>query len=203
MLYPLMLNLDRRKVAIIGGGTIAERKAAGLIEAGAIVTIISPNVTAALHVMIDSRKCMWRNKYFESNDIAEFFIIIAATNDALVNQMVKQSAMEHQLVLLIDDPSSSDFQIPALMRRGDLSISISTNGASPKLAKKIKNQLAEQYDERYESYLEFLQQARSFILENVHDSDKKNMLLTKILDERFLNEAERQEAFRRLYEEEA
>lgn len=199
MLYPMMMNLKGKSAAVIGGGVIAERKTAGLLEAGAAVTIISPRVTAGLGELISEGKCNWREKCFEYDDAAGFFVMIAATNDPLVNREVKRAASNNQLVLLIDDPSSSDFQIPSQLKRGKLTITVSTDGASPKLAKKIKNQLAQTYDERYEDYLEFLQQTRRFILENVQDPEWKSRLLEQIIRDEFLHEIEREATFRKLY----
>ncbi|WP_080848386.1 NAD(P)-binding protein [Cytobacillus gottheilii] len=200
MLYPMMMNLKGKSAAIIGGGGIAERKAAGLLEAGAAVTIISPRVTAGLSKIVSEEKCIWKEKCFENDDAAGFFIIIAATDNPLVNQEVKQAASDNQLVLMIDDPHSSDFQIPALVRRGKLTLTVSTDGASPKLAKKIKKQLSQTYDKRYENYLEFLQQARRFILENVRDPEWKSRLLEHIISDDFLLETDRETAFQKLYE---
>ncbi|WP_426861452.1 NAD(P)-binding protein [Cytobacillus gottheilii] len=200
MLYPMMMNLKGKSAAIIGGGVIAERKAAGLLEAGAAVTIISPRVTAGLGKLISEGKCIWREKCFENDDVAGFFVIMAATDNSLVNQEVKQAASDNQLVLMIDDPHSSDFQIPAMVRRGKLTLTVSTDGASPKLAKKIKKQLSQTYDERYENYLEFLQQSRRFILENVRDPAWKNRLLEQMISEGFLHETDRKAAFQKLYE---
>ncbi len=199
-MYPMMMNLKGKSAAIIGGGVIAERKAAGLLEAGAAVTIISPLVTAGLGKLISEEKCIWKEKCFENNDAAGFFIIIAATDNPLVNREVKQTASDNQLVLMIDDPHSSDFQVPAMVRRGKLILTVSTDGASPKLAKKIKKQLSQTYDERYENYLEFLQQSRQFILENVQDPTWKTRLLEQIISDEFLHENDRETAFQNLYE---
>lgn len=196
----MMMDLKGKSALIIGGGAIAERKATGLIEAGAAVTIISPSVTPGLQALINGEKCFWSEKYFENDYAAGFFLIIAATNNQLVNQEVKRAAADNQLVLLIDDPNSSDFQIPAILRRGKLTITVSTDGASPKLAKRIKKQLAETYDERYKNYVDFLQQKRIFILKNVQDSELKNKLLEQITSDEFLHETDRNTAFRKLYE---
>ncbi|MFC5731765.1 NAD(P)-binding protein [Cytobacillus gottheilii] len=200
MLYPMMMNLKGKSAVIIGGGAIAERKAAGLIEAGAAVTIISPQVTAGLCKLISEEKCTWKEKCFENKDAAGFFIIIAATDNLLVNREVKQAASDNQLVLMIDDPHLSDFQVPAMVRRGKLTLTVSTDGASPKLAKKIKKQLSQTYDERYVNYLEFLQQSRRFILENVRDPAWKSSLLEQIISDEFLHETDRKAAFQKLYE---
>ena len=125
-------------------------------------------------------------------------MIFAATNDNELNQAIKRSAGDHQLVTIADDPEGSDFHVPSQIHRGRLTISVSTGGASPTLARKIREQLDHQFDERYEEYLEFLFLARQRILKEVKDPSRKRKLLTEIVNDEFLNSQDREADFLRL-----
>src|SRR5438445_3621751 len=138
--YPINLNLNGRKVVVVGGGRIAERKITGLIEAMAAVTVISPKITPELIRYREEGKITWKEKDFTANDIQDAFLVIAATNNPEINHAVKKAAAPHQLISLVDDPEESDFILPAVVNRGKLSITVSTSGASPILAKKIKQE---------------------------------------------------------------
>lgn len=199
--YPIMLRLEGKIVVVVGGGKVAERKVAGVLGTGARVHVISPEVTEELRRLVSEGKIVWLQKSFSEDDIKEAFMIFAATNDEELNRLVKYSASEHQLVTVADDPEGSDFHVPSHLQRGRLSIAISTGGASPTLAGKIRKQLEEQFDDSYEAYLEFLFKTRQWILKEVGDSSLKRKLLTAIVTPRFLSNENREEEFRRLYEE--
>ena len=132
------------KVVVIGGGRIAERKITGLIEAMAVVTVISPKLTPELTEYAEEGKINWKKKDFTADDIQDAFLVIAATNKPEINLAVKKVAAPHQLISLVDNPEESDFILPAVVNRGKLSITVSTSGASPILAKKIKQEIADQ-----------------------------------------------------------
>ncbi|AGK53813.1 NAD(P)-binding protein [Bacillus sp. 1NLA3E] len=193
--YPISLNLAGKNVIVIGGGKIAERKIRSLLEKGAHIVVISPDLTAGLKKMAEDKIVFWKNKQFSPSDVESAFLIIAATNDKQINLAVKRSAGEHQLVSLVDDPGNSDFQFPSVLRRGKLSIAISTEGASPILAKEIRKQLEQQFDDQYVDYLEFLSESRKTILETVQDPTKKKELLKAIVSPSYLGSTNRQKEF--------
>jgi precorrin-2 dehydrogenase/sirohydrochlorin ferrochelatase len=199
--YPIMLRLDGKTVAVVGGGKVAERKVTGLLRTGAGVNVISPEVTDELKQLALEGKIDWRQKPFSEGDIKDAFMIFAATNDAELNRLVKNSAAEHQLVTIADDPDGSDFHVPAHVQRGRLCIAVSTGGASPTLARKIRQQLDVQFDDSYESYLEFLFETRKWILNEVDNAFVRIKLLKAIVSQEFLNSENREEDFQRLYEE--
>ncbi|MCM3727126.1 NAD(P)-binding protein [Neobacillus cucumis] len=199
--YPIMLQLDGKKVVVIGGGKVAERKVRGLLGTGAHVVVISPEATDEIQTFFLDGKILWKKKFFSAEDLRGAALIFAATDDKDINQSVKSSAGEHQLVTVADDPDISDFHLPAHVQRGRLSIAISTGGASPTLAKKLRAELEQLFDERYEEYLEFLLTARQWILKEVKDPALKRKLLTAMVSEDFLNSQDRAEDFQRLYEE--
>ncbi|MEH7545548.1 precorrin-2 dehydrogenase/sirohydrochlorin ferrochelatase family protein [Neobacillus vireti] len=199
--YPIMLQLDTKKVVVIGGGRVAERKVRGLLGTGAQVVVISPEATGEIQTLFLDGKIVWEKKFFSAEDLRGAALIFAATDDKDINQSVKSLAEKQQLVTVADDPDISDFHLPAHVQRGRLSIAVSTGGASPTLAKKLRAELEKIFDERYEEYLEFLFTARQWILKEVKDPALKRKLLTAMVSEDFLNSQNHAEDFQRLYEE--
>lgn len=201
-LYPVYVNLADKTVVIVGGGKIAERKLCSLIGSGARLVLVSPELTSVLEKLAKDNVFTWKRKRFVPKDIEHASFVFAATNDHSINQFVKASAGAHQLVSLIDDPDHSDFQTPATVKRGKLSLAISTSGASPLLAKKIKQQLEQLFDDRYDDYIEFLYEARITILAKVKDPLKKKQLLSIISSDDFLESNSRWEDFKKLLKKE-
>jgi precorrin-2 dehydrogenase / sirohydrochlorin ferrochelatase len=190
--YPIMLQLEGKKVVVVGGGKVAERKVNGLLGTGALVSVISPIVTDELRRLSGKGVIDWKEKLFSPDDMKDSFLIFAATNDRELNQFIRNSAGVHQLVTIADDPDESDFHVPAHFHRGKLSIAVSTGGASPTLASTIRAELEQQFDERYEEYLEFLYNARQQILKEVADPVIKRKLLKAIVTAEFLNSNQRE-----------
>ncbi|WP_223596097.1 NAD(P)-binding protein [Neobacillus bataviensis] len=201
--YPIILRLNGKKVVVVGGGKVAERKVNGLLGTGADVTVISPEITEAIQKLANEGKIVWQQRTFSEEDVYGAFMIFAATNDRALNQKVKDSADSHQLVTMADNPDESNFHVPAHLQRGRLSISVSTGGASPTLARKIRVQLEQQFNESYEAYLEFLFLKRQWILKEVEDASFKRKLLAAIVSPDFLYSENREQDFKRLYNEQA
>lgn len=198
--YPITLRLSGKKVVVVGGGKVAERKAAGLLRTEAVITVVSPEITEGLKKLVESGQVHWLKKLFSYDDMKDAFMIFAATNDCELNQSIKNAANPHQLVMMVDDPDRSDFHVPSQVRRGRLNIAVSTGGASPTLAKVIREQLSKEFDERYEDYLEFLFQTRQKIVTEVDDPSLKRKLLRAIVSSEFLNSENREEEFIHFYE---
>ncbi|MBT2657501.1 NAD(P)-binding protein [Bacillus sp. ISL-18] len=199
--YPIMLQLGGKKVVVIGGGKVAERKVHGLLDTGARIIVISPEATRELQAIFAQGRIDWKKKTFSAEDLQDAALIFAATDDRDINHSVKSLAGKHQLVTIADDPDLSDFHLPAHVQRGRLSIAVSTGGASPILAKKVREVLEQQFDERYDEYLEFLYTTRQWILKEVDDPALKRKLLTAIVSKEFLNSQNRTADFQRLYQE--
>jgi precorrin-2 dehydrogenase/sirohydrochlorin ferrochelatase len=193
-----MLRLEGNKVVVIGGGRVAERKVTGLLGTGSLITVISPQATDKLKGLAGSGLIEWLERPFLKEDIEGAFLIFAATNDNVINQSIKMAASDQQLVTIADDPEGSDFHVPSHIQRGRLSIAVSTGGASPTLARKIREQLEQQFDEGFEDYLEFLFSARQRILKEVKDASRKRKILTTIASREFLNSQDREADFLRL-----
>jgi precorrin-2 dehydrogenase / sirohydrochlorin ferrochelatase len=198
--YPIMLDLTGKRVVVIGGGKVAERKVKGLREAKANIIVIAPEVTAFLKELTEKAEITWVKKRFSPEDVEDAFLIIAATNTREINEAVARAAKSYQLLNVVDAPEQSTFHVPSIVRRGKLSIAVSTGGASPVLAKKICREIAEMYDEDYEQYIDFLYECRQYILRNVSDLNQKRQLLEAITDESFRKSANWEEEFRKLFE---
>jgi precorrin-2 dehydrogenase / sirohydrochlorin ferrochelatase len=155
--YPAMLRLEGKRVVIVGGGKIALRKARGFTGTGATVTVISPAVVEGFSEL---SFVTWKKKYFEPEDIAKAHLVFAATNDKEVNRFVKECAHDFQWVDVVSEQAESSFHVPAVVRRGKLTLTVSTSGASPVLSKEIKQQLATYYDERYATIVQEYEEKR-------------------------------------------
>lgn len=196
--YPIMLKLEGKKVVVVGGGKVAERKVTGLLGTGSQITVISPNTTEELKRLARCGRIEWLEKSFSKEDMDGAYLIFAATNNNELNQYIKMAASDQQLVTIADDPEGSDFHVPSHIQRGRLSIAVSTGGASPTLARKIREQLEHQFDEGFGEYLEFLFSARQQILKEVKDASRKRKILSAIASREFLNSQDREADFLRL-----
>lgn len=199
--YPIMLNLTGKRAVVIGGGAVATRKIETLLEANAEITVVSPEIHEKIIAAFENNLLTWKQKYFEPADLADAFLIIAATNQVAVNLQVYENTSNQQLLNIVDQPDLSNFIVPASFRRGKLTIAVSTSGAMPGLSRKIKQELATQYDEIYEDYLNFLEQSRQRVLKEIADPHKRRKILKSLLQTEFLEltqqalYAERDEVF--------
>lgn len=198
-MYPVMLQIANQPVVVVGGGNVAERKVVGLLEANAAVTVVSPTVTEALKELAAKEKIRWKEKLFSADDIDKAFLVIAATSDRHVNEAVAQAAKPYQLINIADDPERSNFYVPSVVRRGKLTISVSTDGASPTLAKQIRDEIANIYGEEYERYVDFLTTCRRYILQHIDDPSIRRSLLKTIATESFRKNGHWEEQFNKLF----
>ncbi len=184
--YPVNLNLLNKKVVIIGGGKVAERKLFKLLETEADITVVSPKVTERIVHVVEEGRVKWKQTTFSKEDVKAAFLVIAATNSKQVNDDVYESCRDQQLVSLVDDPSRSNFIVPSTLHRGKLVISVSTSAASPGLSKKITEKLSAQFDDAYEEYVEFLSQCRLKVLDEIDEAEQRRRIFQKLLEPEFL-----------------
>ena len=142
--YPVCQNLPGKKCLVFGGGPIAEDKIAKLQSTGAQVTIVSPTVTPNLQAWAHRGDFQWQPREYQAGDMEGAFLSIAATNDRQVNHEIFQEAERlGVLINVVDDPEQGTFIAPAVVRRGQVTLAISTGGASPALARKLREALTE------------------------------------------------------------
>ena len=140
--YAAFLDLRRRRCLIVGGGVIAERKAIGLLDAGALVRVVSPVLTADLAALVDGTSLTHVARRFRHRDVRGATLVVAATGDREVDAAVAAAARRcRALVNVVDRPAECDFILPSVLKRGDLQIAVSTGGRSPALAREIRRKL--------------------------------------------------------------
>ncbi len=148
--YIACLKLSGRRCLVVGGGDIGLEKVEGLLAADGDVTLVAPGAIAALETLAAEGSIAWERREYRPEDLEGTFMVIAATNDTDVNIGVYNDAERRaMLVNVVDVPPLCNFILPAIVRTGPLAIAISTAGASPALAKRIRDQIAEEYGEPY------------------------------------------------------
>ncbi|WP_417909640.1 precorrin-2 dehydrogenase/sirohydrochlorin ferrochelatase family protein [Candidatus Electronema sp. PJ] len=186
-MYPVSLDISGLLCVVVGGGKVAERKVLSLLEAGAQVRLISPQLTEALHELAVAGRIDWLARYFQSGDLRDALLVFAATDNRQVNEAVaREAAAAGKLVNVADAPELCSFQVPAVLHQGDLSIAVSTNGKSPALAARIKKQLEADYGPEYALLLELLGRIRERTLVGIADGQARRNLFENLLHEDIL-----------------
>ena len=142
--YPVYLNLAGKRCVILGGGTIAQGKIAALRDAGARITVISPEATDGIKRAAQRGDVAFEQREYQAGDLEGAFIAVAATNVWHVNRQIYEEAEERGVLLnVVDDPDQCTFIAPSIVRRDPITLAVSTGGASPALARKMRETLAE------------------------------------------------------------
>jgi uroporphyrin-III C-methyltransferase / precorrin-2 dehydrogenase / sirohydrochlorin ferrochelatase len=159
--HPIFVDLAGQAVVVIGGGTVAERKVEILVEAGARVTVVSPEVTGLLARWADGNRITLERRAYRRGDLRGCRLAYAATSDPGVNRAIQAEARAEGIWLnAIDQPDLCDFITPAIVRRGSLTIAVSTNGRCPALSRRIREDLEGQFGPEYADAVEHLGQLR-------------------------------------------
>jgi precorrin-2 dehydrogenase/sirohydrochlorin ferrochelatase len=186
--YPLLLDLEGRAVLVVGGGLVAERKVESLIEAGASVTVVAPKVTPALDGLSDSKSIRIRKRRFEENDLEGALLVITATDDARVQEQVAEEARKRNvLVNTVDQPRLCDFIVPAVVRRGDVLLAISTSGKSPALAAALRAKVEKVITEDTARAARLLGEIRSEVHTRFPDPGRRKKVFEQIVDSGILD----------------
>ncbi|HNT35311.1 MAG TPA: bifunctional precorrin-2 dehydrogenase/sirohydrochlorin ferrochelatase [bacterium] len=160
-MYTIALVLQGRRCVVIGGGQVAQRKILSLLESEAEVLVVSEQLTTTIREWVDQQRVQWLARRFQSGDLNGAFLAIAATNDRTVNEAVaKEAARERVLINVVDDPELCDFYVPAVLKRGDLQIAVSSGGKSPVLSKHVRERLEKQFGEEYGLFLNMVKRLR-------------------------------------------
>jgi siroheme synthase-like protein len=161
--YIACLRLSGRRCVVVGGGEIGLEKVEGLLACGGEVTLVSPDAVPELEDLAREGSIKWERRAYETSDLEGTFIVIAATNDTDVNIGVYEDAERRaMLVNVVDVPPLCNFILPAIVRQGSMAIAISTQGASPALAKRMKAEIAEQFGEAYAELAVMLNEVRGW-----------------------------------------
>ncbi len=163
-LFPLFTHLQGRRVLIVGGGPVAERKTEALLHAGALPRVGAPDLTPRLRAWRDEGRIEWIPGRFDAHWLEGAWLVIAATDDATVNRTVAGAAeARHVFANVVDDAGLSTFQVPAIVERGPLQVAISSGGGAPMLARHLRRQLETMLDDSWASLAELFTQQRQRI----------------------------------------
>jgi len=177
--YPVFLNLEGKRCIVIGGGEVAERKVLALLDAGATVTVVSPELTERLAGLKSAGQIEHIQKRYQDSDLKGAFIVIAATSDMDVNRKVAGDAGNIP-VNVVDVPALSTFIVPSVVKRGKLTIAVSTSGASPALSRSIREELEDLYMEEVGGLLQHLAEIRKTLAESDISREKRAVILKRL-----------------------
>jgi precorrin-2 dehydrogenase/sirohydrochlorin ferrochelatase len=160
-LYPIYLNLAGKKCLVVGGGKVAERKVATLLEYEAQVHLVSPEVSRSIAEWAAQNLIAWRQGMFQADDLERTFMVFIATGDQEINRNIASLCREKAiLVNAVDDPPNCDFYVPSILRRNSLCLAISTEGKSPLLAAKLRRELENIIPAEYGEWVDILGRLR-------------------------------------------
>lgn len=172
--YPIFVDLRLKPVLVVGGGNVAYRKVQTLLEHGAIVHIVSPDLVKELKDLVDSEHCFWLAKEYSSEDIKDAVLVFSCTEKDEVNAAVSCDAQKNKrLINVVDDPEKCSFIVPSIMQRGDLKIAVSTGGSSPIVARQIREQLQTLYGQEFKDYLALLKEWRKNVKSDLLPEQKQ------------------------------
>jgi len=182
--YPITLvGLDTARVVVVGGGSVAARKVEALREAGARPIVVSPILCDELKELASQGEIVVIPRTYRAGDLRSARLVVAATDDEATNEAVWREAQRTGcLVNVVDDPARCNFYVPATVRRGALTLSVSTDGHSPLLSRRIRQQLESSFDAAYEPYIALLGELRPFVQARVPDPARRRELWQALLD---------------------
>lgn len=173
---------------MIGGGHVAARKVEGLLTAGAQVKVISPFLTPELQFMADSGNIIFLPRPYQEGDLEDAYLAIAATDDPTVNRSVWLEAERRGcLINIVDDPQHSNFILPAVVQRGEMSVAISTSGSSPALARRLRERIEKLIGPEYGVLAELLGELRPELIANFPEGEARLQAALRVVDSDILN----------------
>jgi precorrin-2 dehydrogenase/sirohydrochlorin ferrochelatase len=182
--YPAFLNLRGKKAIVVGGGKIAERKAMALLNAGADITVVSPEITKKIAKEKLRGNLKHIPRQYRKGDVKNAFLVIAATDSEEINEKVSKDAS--CLVNVVDSPSLCNFIVPSVLQRGPLTIAVSTGGISPALSKSIRKELEKLYGYEFAKYLRLLEKIRKKAMAEIQDKEKRAESLKSLASEKMI-----------------
>ena len=186
--YPVYLDIQHKKCLVVGGGSVGTRKVNTLVECGALVTVVSPEISEALASLADHRAIDIQKRGYQSTDLNGVFLVIGATSDERLNQQISNDAERLNILCNIADrPAACNFILPAIVHRGDLVIAISTSGNSPAFAKKLRKDIEKQYGAEYAAFLQLMGAIRQRLLQADHAPEAHKPIFNKIIQSKIID----------------
>ncbi len=186
--YPVSLDIKNRKCLVVGGGSVGTRKVKTLVECGAKVTVVSPGVSGNLLELASSSSIVLKKRPYRETDLNGIFLVISTTDDEELNRQISIDAEKlNMLCNIADRPKVCNFILPSIVHREDLTISISTSGKSPALAKKLRLELEEQFGNEYAELLRLMGAIRKKLLGQKHEPEAHKQLFEQLISRGLLN----------------
>ncbi len=186
--YPIFLDIRGKDCLVIGGGEVAERKVEPLLQAGGRVTVISPTLTPELACLAAEGKIVCHRREYKSGDLAGFFLVYATTNNEGIHKYIAAEAAEQGVLLNVADrPALCTFIVPSIVSQGDLTIAVSTSGASPALARHIGKTLRETFGPEYDQALQILARIREKLAYTALSADERKKIFTTLVESSLLD----------------
>ena len=181
VLFPMFVKLEGRLCLVVGAGAVAEAKVRSLLGSGATVRVVAPQANTAVQDWANGQQIEWIERTFETADLDGAFLVIAATSSHELNQVIYVEARRRNVLCnAVDDPENCDFYYPAVVRRGDLQIAISTGGHSPALAQRLREELEIQFEPEYSRWVRKLGEVRQQLFAQEIDPEQRRQLLHKL-----------------------
>jgi len=189
-LFPMFVKLEGKRCLVVGAGKVGEPKIGGLIETGARIHVIALEASEAVHAWANAGKITLELRAFAAGDLDGTFLAVVATASRALNASIYREAQRRGVLCnVVDDPEYGDFYYPAVVRRGDLQIAVSTSGQSPSLAQKLRQQLERQFGPGYAQWVAELGETRRLVLASDLDPQRKSDLLHSLASREALKAA--------------
>ncbi len=183
MQYPMNVNLAGRSCVVLGGGGVALRKIRTLLDCGAEVLMIAPDAAAELKELADGGRISWQREKYRAGQLPGGFLFICATDDESVNrQAIAEAKDRGMLVNAPAQPELSDFTVPAVMGRGKLRLTVSTEQMSPACARWIREALEREFPGYFAEWLEIMASMREELKAGLPDSHSREKFWREVLD---------------------
>ena len=185
--YPICLDVKDKKCVIVGGGEVSARKIIFLLNCGANIVVVSPQINEEIAAFVQQKSIEWIEREYQSNDLKGTFFVIVATDDHELNKQISQEARDiGMLVNVADSAEDSTFILPAILSRGSLSIAVSTEGKSPALAKRIRDDLSKIFGREYIRFVDLLGSLRQIVKATFNNQSKRSIIWNKLLNSELL-----------------
>jgi precorrin-2 dehydrogenase/sirohydrochlorin ferrochelatase len=177
MLFPVLLDLTGRLAVVIGGGAVGRRKARGLLAAGAHVRLVCREPRP---LEFDSPQMEWRTEAYQSQHLDGAALVFAAAPPEINRQVIADARSRGLWVNVADEPGHGDFHLPAVVRRGDFLLAVSTGGASPALARAVRARLEAEFDDVFGRWVALLAEMRPLVRARIADAAQRRALFERL-----------------------
>lgn len=185
--YPLNLDLKNKKCVVVGAGRVAQRKLARLLECGAFVSVIGLTLSPGLKALAKKKNIVLKKGHVHIRDLAGAYLVISATGDRKINSLISSYCLKKGiLVNVVDSPGQCNFIFPAVLCRGDLTISVSTAGICPALSKRIRQDLEKRFGPEYAAFLRLMKAVRPKVIKSIKNPELRKRFFERASEHRVL-----------------